>query len=193
MDVSEGGTGAADMWNSKGSGGGLLKGAPQLSAEGVTKLSFSERIDRPSLNVGSDARALLERWTRASTTPQRVVRRSQIVLLSATGMLAEDVAARLGISKPTVRLWLSRFERGGPNSLLHDAPGRGRHASVDASTIRARLEEAHLLATNGEPVSLRRAAAFLKVSPSALWRALRRPSRGKAVRELPASDCELAS
>jgi hypothetical protein len=54
---------------------------------------------------------------------------------------------------------MTRFERGGPQALLRDAPGRGRRASVDASTIRARLEQAHLLASDGQPISLRRAAA----------------------------------
>ncbi len=180
------------MWNSSRSDGGRVKGLPQASSASVAELS-PDRMDRPRSKLRPDVRAVLERWVRAATTPQRVVRRSQIVLLASTGLSTEDIAARLGISTPTVRLWVSRFERGGPDALLHDAPGRGRHASVDASTIRARLREAQLLATDGQPVSVRRAAAFLKVSPSAVWRALRKASRCKAERLLPSPDCELAS
>ena len=46
-------------------------------------------------------RERLERWVRASTTPQRVVRRSRIVLLWLEGLSAADIAARVDVSRPT--------------------------------------------------------------------------------------------
>ena len=121
--------------------------------------------------VTSD-RALLERWVRAGTTSQRVARRSRIVLLALDGV--DDIAARVGVSPRTVRLWVGRFQTGGAQALLRDAPGRGRRATLDSTALLDRLRQANLLLDDGHPLSLRRAAAFLEVSPTAVWRALRK-------------------
>jgi len=117
-------------------------------------------------------RALLERWVRAGTTSQRVARRSRIVLLALDGV--DDIAERVGVSPRTVRLWVGRFQTGGAEALLRDAPGRGRHATLDSTALLDRLKQANLLLPDGHPSSLRRAAAFLEVSPTAVWRALRK-------------------
>jgi DNA invertase Pin-like site-specific DNA recombinase len=124
-----------------------------------------------------DDRHLLERWLKSPTTPQRVVRRGRIVLLALQGFRQEAIAAAVGVSRPTVKLWLGRFAAFGAGALLHDAPGRGRHASVDSATVRDQLKTAGLLDAQGEPVSLRRAASFLGVSTSSVWRALKRDDR----------------
>jgi transposase len=122
-------------------------------------------------------RTTLERWTRSPTMAQRVVRRSHIVLLAIDGIPAEQIAERCRVSAATVKLWTLRFRQGGTPALLRDAPGRGRRSSLDP-TFRERLRAANLLDGSGQPVSLRRAAAFLGVSPSAVWRAMKRAPRG---------------
>ena len=132
----------------------------------------ADRVAGLQQPVASTDRERLERWVRAGTTSQRVARRSRIVLLSLDG--ADDIAARVGVSAQTVKLWIARFEAGGPEALLRDAPGRGRRATLDHRTIHERLRQANLLTGNGQLPSLRRAAVSLGVSPSALWRALRR-------------------
>ena len=116
-------------------------------------------------------RAILQHWVRAPTTPQRVAWRSRIVLLSLDGAASHQIAATLGISKATVVLWMKRFAKSGPEALLHDAPGRGRHPSMTATAMRARLRQANLLGPDNLPVSTRRAAAFLGVSAASVWRA----------------------
>ena len=121
-------------------------------------------------------RACLEHWIKSSTTPQRLVLRSRIVLLAAAGTTALTVARTLGVSRPTVRLWLRRFDQGGPYALAHDAPGRGRHATLDAATVLVRLQEAHLLDAQGRCTNLHSAATVLGVSVTTVWRALRRAS-----------------
>jgi transposase len=126
------------------------------------------------LTSDAPVRERLERWVRGATTPQRVARRSRIALLGLDGLGCDEIAARVGVSRATARLWVERFTRGGPEALLRDAPGRGRRALLDPLTLRDRLSSAHLLNPTGQPTSLRRAAAHLRVSPSALWRALRR-------------------
>lgn len=122
-----------------------------------------------------EMRALLEQWIRAGTTPQRLVTRSRIALLALDGLRPAAIADRLGISQTTVRLWVRRFRTGGPTALSHDAPGRGRHAKMTRDTLLSRLRDAGLLRKDGSPVSLRRAAAALQMTPSTILRILRRP------------------
>jgi transposase len=122
-------------------------------------------------------RALLLHWVRAPTTPQRVVTRSRIVLSALDGLSVDDIASRLDVSTATVRLWIARFEESGSEALLRDAPGRGRPAVIAPDEVRDRLREANLVRADGEPVSIRRAARFLGVSTSSLWRALRKGRR----------------
>lgn len=82
------------------------------------------------LDVSDGDRRLLSNWVRAGTTPQRVARRARIVLLLGDGHSARAIARQLGVSTHTVSLWRRRYAAGGPESLLRDAPGRGRKATV---------------------------------------------------------------
>jgi transposase len=82
---------------------------------------------QPALaEMPAEERDRLVRWVRAATTPQRVVTRAVIVLLSAAGWSNVRVALALGVSRRTVALWKSRFAERGADTLLVDAPGRGR-------------------------------------------------------------------
>jgi hypothetical protein len=69
---------------------------------------------------------MLERWTRARTTPQRIVLRSRMILLLADGCSAREAARRLSVSRHTVDLWRRRYVEGGCDALTTDRPGRGR-------------------------------------------------------------------
>jgi AcrR family transcriptional regulator len=120
----------------------------------------------PRVVVTSAQRALLQRWARARTAPQRVVLRSAIVLLAADGMPIAAIARRLGTSRSTVRLWCRRFSAGGPPALLCDAPGRGRKPTVSAGAL------ARVLAHGGARLSVRQLARRFGTSASAVHRAL---------------------
>lgn len=53
---------------------------------------------------------LLNRWVRMkSKTPQQLRERCQIVLGAAVGKTNTALAATLGLTRPTVRLWRTRF------------------------------------------------------------------------------------
>jgi transposase len=143
-------------------------------AAGSKSPSPSQDVAVPLGDTSDETRRTLERWTRIATAPQRVVRRSRIVLAWLDGESADEISTHLHVSPPTVRLWIRRFEEGGPQALLHDAPGRGRHALIQPDVLRDRLRSANLLDASGRPISLRRAAAFLGVSAAAVWRALRK-------------------
>jgi transposase len=127
---------------------------------------------------GDADRAQLERWVHAQTSPQRLVRRSRIALMVLAGLSSDNIAARVGVSTPTVRLWKRRFEQGGPMALSHDAPGRGRHPAIEPEAIEARLREANLLTADGRPISLRRASALLGISTASVWRAWQKLAAG---------------
>ena len=71
-------------------------------------------------------RTRLQRLTRARTTPQRVVERARIVLASAAGDSGHTICAKVGVSRPTVTLWLDRYEAKGLAGLLSDRPRSGR-------------------------------------------------------------------
>jgi transposase len=72
-------------------------------------------------------RERLEKLVRDRNTPQKVVWRSRIVLLSAAGLRPPTVAAAVGKSALTVRRWRRRFLAQGVDGLLKDAtrpPGK---------------------------------------------------------------------
>lgn len=75
-------------------------------------------------------RARLERLTRSRTTPHRIVERAQIVLASAAGEPGSRICERLDVSRPTVTLWLDRYEAEGIDALLSDRPRSGRPKEI---------------------------------------------------------------
>jgi transposase len=81
-----------------------------------------ERIEVPP-----EDRERLERLVRDRNTPQKIVWRSQIVLLAGEGIGAVEVATRVGKSVLTVQRWRRRYATKGADGLLKDAtrpPGR---------------------------------------------------------------------
>jgi len=129
-------------------------------------------MGRERLRITAADRQRLIAWTRAGTTPQRVARRASIVLLAGEGCSARAIAQRLGISAHTVLLWRQRFENGGPDALVRDAPGRGRKASV---TIDAPTRVRSLLATPppAQRWTVRTLASAMGISRASVHRVLK--------------------
>jgi transposase len=90
---------------------------------------------RLELRLTDAQRKLLNTWARAGTTPQRVARRANAVLLAADGLSAHSIAKRLRISPQTAALWPRRYVQGGHEALWRDAPGRGRRPSIDPDAV----------------------------------------------------------
>ena len=61
------------------------------------------------ITVSPPQQAVLERLLRQQTAPQALVRRIKIVLAAASGQRNEPIAAQLGCSPTTVRLWRTRW------------------------------------------------------------------------------------
>jgi transposase len=68
-------------------------------------------MSRPAtpITLTSDERDTLERWVRFSTTEQRLVLRSRIVLLAAEGLETQTIAEQLSVRPGTVSRWRLRF------------------------------------------------------------------------------------
>src|ERR1700752_4462905 len=66
------------------------------------------------------------------------VERAQIVLASADRHPAQQVAQRIGVSRPTVWRWQQRFAESGIDGLLRDKtrkPGKGPIAAENAPRV----------------------------------------------------------
>jgi transposase len=104
---------------------------------------MSPTIRRIRLRRGDRRR--LEQLVSKRTTAQRVVERARIVLSSAEGISGSQICTRVGVSRPTVTLWLDRYETDGVAALLQDRPRSGRPrrimAADEAEIIRKTLHE----------------------------------------------------
>jgi transposase len=123
------------------------------------------------LALKAEQRRTLETWIQARNTPQKVVFRSRIVLLAASGQPNRRIARALKTSRPTVILWRQRFLDGGPVALTEDAPGRGRKAGVRAEKVKQIVDATlHSHPVGATHWSVRTMAAAQAVSPATVQR-----------------------
>lgn len=124
-----------------------------------------------ALPLSLEQRRTLETWVAARNTPQKVVFRSRIALMSAEGKANRRIAQELKTSRPTVILWRNRFLEGGTAALTEDAAGRGRKPSISAEKIKqivnATLQTKPKAATHW---SVRTMAQVQGVSPATVQR-----------------------
>src|SRR5438046_9898529 len=92
--------------------------------------------------ISEGERVLLERWAGAQKTPQSVALRARIVLAAAAGESNSEIARTLGVSRPTVILWRSRFADGGAQALTETKPGRGSKTKISAEKVTALVQAA---------------------------------------------------
>jgi transposase len=127
-------------------------------------------MSRTSFVVTPEDRAVLLRWIRGSTTPQRIALRARIILLASEGRSNRAIARELSISPHTVTLWRKRYEANGPLALQKDAPGRGRRATLQTQAA-ARLKTLLARGPDHEPRwTVRRLAEAIGVSRATLYR-----------------------
>jgi transposase-like protein len=81
-------------------------------------------ISTPVLNeLSEDERAQLESWARRRSSAQALALRCRVVLLAASGLNNTEIAERLGVHRPMVRKWRSRFAEYRLDGLI-DEPRR---------------------------------------------------------------------
>jgi transposase len=87
-----------------------------------------------ALVLGDGDLPKLEALLRSSTVAAGLAQRARIVLLAADGLANYEIAERVGVSRPTVNLWRSRYaERGLAGLETEKRPGRPR--SVDRARV----------------------------------------------------------
>ena len=81
------------------------------------------------LAVDAGQRQQLESLARAGTTPQRIARRCQVILLASQGVANHAIAQHTGLSRPTVLATRAAFVHGGVDAL-RQRPRRQRGSRV---------------------------------------------------------------
>jgi putative transposase len=76
-----------------------------------------------SIELTARQRKILERFVRRETSPQRLVRRSSIVLGAADGANNEQIGRRLNIQRGTARTWRERWAAAAPGLQLAEEEG----------------------------------------------------------------------
>jgi transposase len=126
------------------------------------------------LVLSGDERRTLENWVRRRSTAQGLALRARIVLACAQGGSNTAVAARLGVSRTTVRKWRVRFLRdrldGLPDEPRPGVPRTITDAQVEEVVVRT-LEEVPRDATHWPERELARRVGISPTSVHRIWRA----------------------
>jgi transposase len=125
--------------------------------------------------LSPEVRATLEGWVADRNTPQKLVWRSRIVLMSADGVGKMAIVRAVGKSKRTVDRWQDRFITHGLAGLQRDATRRGRKpplaASVIEKVVHMTLHEKPPAATHWSARRLAKAAGVSHTSVQRIWSA----------------------
>jgi transposase len=128
----------------------------------------------PELALTEDERATLQRWARRAKSSQALAVRCRIVLACAEGASNAEVAERLGISRPTVTKWRSRFVARRLEGLA-DEPRPGAARTITDEQVERvlvmTLETTPTDATHWSTRSLARAMGMSQSAISRIWRA----------------------
>ncbi len=89
------------------------------------------------LRVGDQQK--LQRLVRSTTVPSGLAARARVVLLAAEGLANYEIAASVGMSRPTVNRWRARYAERGIDGLADEQrPGRPKmidEAKIIAATL----------------------------------------------------------
>lgn len=116
-------------------------------------------------------RATLEGWVSRRNTPQKLVWRARIVLLSADRVGVMTIARSVGKSKVTVARWQERYLAKGIAGLARDATRRGRKPPLSAEAIERVVDKTlHEKPPAGTHWSIRKMAAAVGISATSVQR-----------------------
>jgi transposase len=115
---------------------------------------------------------------KATTVPQRVKDRAEVLRLNARGQYVEDIAAYMGWHRQTVRETIHRWQKGGLGGLW-EAPGRGgkpRWQEADLEYVEDCLRQEQRTYNSRQLAQKLAQERQVKLSPDHLRRVL--PKRG---------------
>jgi len=82
--------------------------------------------------LSPEEQAMIYTWSRGKRFSVRLVQRARIIQMAAEGALNQDIAEKLGTTRPTVQLWRDRFLALRLAGLEKDAPRPGRLPKITA-------------------------------------------------------------
>ena len=125
--------------------------------------------------VNEKDRVHLGQVIRNGNTPQKVVLRARIVLLSANGVSTAEIMRRLSTSTPTISRWRNRYETDGVAGLFKDRSRSGRKRRIEEAKVREvvhrTLQEKPLCATHWSTRSLAKVVGLSPTSVQRIWKA----------------------
>jgi transposase len=128
-----------------------------------------------SIWVSPADRAKLEGWVAGRNTPQKLVWRSRIVLLSAEGAGTMAIVRALGKSKRTIGRWQERYLALGAEGLRRDATRPSRKpplsAALVARVVHMTLHEKPPAATHWSLRGMAHAVGISRSSVQRIWKA----------------------
>jgi transposase len=128
------------------------------------------RLAEP-IKLSTEERTNLDSWAAGRSFPYRLVQRARIISMAAEGILSQDIAAKLGISRPTVQLWRERFLSLRLSGLEKDAPRTGRKPRIQQRKVDAVIEATlHTPPPNATHWSTRSMAKALGISKATVCR-----------------------
>ena len=130
-------------------------------------MSLTVAVEMPAVD-----RAELGRWVRSLSLRAGLAQRARIVLLAADGVGTNEIASRVGVSKPTVISWKKRYAAGGIEAL-QDRAKSGRPRQIDEVAVVLATLEAPPSALGVTHWSSRLLASHLGISNvwvAAIWR-----------------------
>jgi transposase len=129
----------------------------------------------PRVELTDEERKVLQRWSRGRTTPARLVRRAQIVLMASEGRQNIEIAEALDVDRTVVNRWRRRFAEKRLAGIEKDAPRGGRPATkrdqVVERILRTTTQERPANATHWSTNSLARHLGVSQSMVSRVWRA----------------------
>ena len=127
------------------------------------------------LDLSAEERQVLVGWARRRTTAQALALRSRIVLACADGRANTEVAAALGVSRPMVVKWRSRFLRDRLEGLSDEprpgAPRKITDEQVEQVIARTLEEKGPGQDTHWSTRSMAAETGMSQTTVSRIWRA----------------------
>jgi len=100
---------------------------------------FCMKVAEPIL-LSPEESTKLDSWASARSMPFRLVQRAKIIRMASEGVLNQNIAQKLHISRPTVQLWRQRFLSLRLAGLEKDAPRPGRLPRIPQKKVNAIVE-----------------------------------------------------
>jgi transposase len=128
-----------------------------------------------AIKLSEEERTTLQKWSRGRSTPARLVKRAQVILLAAEGQRNDEIAKQVGLARGPVGVWRKRFAERRLAGIERDAPRPGRPSPErEALTVKIIEATTQTKPENATHWSTRTLADHLGVSDARVarvWRA----------------------